>query len=814
MLRKSARLASAPASLPAAAIAPLPLPRKRKESPIRTTAADAAPTAATAIVVAAPPAKSRKPAANRPSTAAAAPTDAVTAAGAAPPAKARKPAVKRSKKAAAAADASAAAAAPPPPLVVQPPAHWELPPDVLRHFLLPMLAKPATIVAAALAFPGCYDVVSELPDWFASSLDGADKLAGQPFPIKRALSILATKRCELCGQGNVHGVKMVPCLLFAHDACIASHMINVYYLSADDKARLHAAKAPSITTEGYNRDGRPGYKEWTMVSYWEQRHHVVPDCVSVQGMAKWCLARCKQEGHDYRAHLQEATAKARRVLAAAAARRAGVTASKEAAKGPATSARVAKLNSVLFDTERPSIDHLTGEYGWGVVAAEGYLGAFLSVRATAPYSMKEALRRVDALIATEKTTAQKAAAAAAAFAAEQAAAAERAHKLQQLSAALMAASAGRYNYGNLDWELRQGVRHALAPHGVSADELDPDPSHIFSSAALEAAAGAVSAFLAQREERRLAAEAAERARQAAAAERLHKWQVVSTAVGLSLYALRNDTEACNVIVAALAPHGVSVDDTDPCHTLSSVALGDAASAVVTLLTQREERRLAAEAAERARQAAAAERLHKWQVVSTAVGLTLDSRRRDNEVCRVIDAALAPHGVSVDDTDPCHTLSSVALADAAAAVVTLLTQRKAAAAAAAAAAVERAHKLAVVNDALTAAGAAAVPSQYDPYGRIDVVKAALAPFGVALDDGDPAHTLSPEALAAAVTAVKALVERRLLAPRVGGRCSFPGCGNTPSSACPNSRCGTHCRIEYAQEAGMVGCNRHGLTIVRS
>ncbi len=47
-----------------------------------------------------------------------------------------------------------------------------------------------------------------------------------PFPILRALRIIRTRGCELCGKGRVKGIKY-PFRVFAHDACLEAQLSYV-----------------------------------------------------------------------------------------------------------------------------------------------------------------------------------------------------------------------------------------------------------------------------------------------------------------------------------------------------------------------------------------------------------------------------------------------------------------------------------------------------------------------------------------------------------------------------------------------------------
>ena len=451
--------------------------------------------------------------------------------------------------------------------------------------------------------------------------------------------------------------------------------------------------------------------------------------LSAAPRSSWSLERCKQEGHDRRVCQRAAREAVQRVTAVAAVQRANIKAVRLAAKGPATAARRAKLDEALAASQRPSIDQLLAAYGGYLVTEPSkYLGAYLSVRTTASYSIKEALCRVDALVANERTVAQRAEAVAAKRAAE----VERARKRQQLLTAL---------------ELATG-----RPEAELADRY------------------------------------------------------------------------FEIAVATLALHGVALHDADPSHVLTPAALAAAGAAVVAALAQREAQRRARAAAEylaqladkQARRAAEAEERLKLRVVADAVGLPKKQIGWGSEERRVINAALIPHGVALDDADPSHILTPAALATAAAAVRALLTQREVEAAAKRARRAERRHKQQVVNLALAAVVEPGVHFDSDRKTR-RVVASALAQYGVALDDGDPAHPLSPAAVSAAVVAVRAhrlLLVEQMVAKYDAKRCAHPGCSSSFSSECANRRCRHHCGRRQAAAAaagvsvGYQPCQRHG------
>ena len=155
---------------------------------------------------------------------------------------------------------------------------------------------------------------------------------------------------------------------------------------------------------------------------------------------------------------------------------------REAGKVAATQARREKLRAGLAAAALPSYEELSATYGESLVASDEYLAAFISLRATAPYTLAEAVKRVRTLISKELTLTARAA--------------ELARKQAELDSALVAACG--LPYAQLDYALRVAVDSRLPRDLVR----DADPAHALPPAALQAAAAAVKEATEARESRR------------------------------------------------------------------------------------------------------------------------------------------------------------------------------------------------------------------------------------------------------------------------------------------------------------------------
>ena len=258
-------------------------------------------------------------------------------------------------------------------------------------------------------------------------------------------------------------------------------------------------------------------------------------------------------------------------------RNATVAAERSAAATSATALRKSNLDAALKRAGKPSIAELKARCGDYEVNSTENLGTYLAHRVTAAFSLKEALRRVDAMIAATEAAEAKARAEA-----------ERERKLAAVNAALHAAGEHR-PFERVDREIRQVVESALAPSGILLS--DGDATHVHSPEVLEAVTSAVRALLQRRADEVSAYTERQKKRRAL--------RSAMVAVGLDYgYAEQADEELRRVVEDALSAGGVSLHDPDPSHVISPESYQSAAAAARGLYDSR-----AAAAAECARASA-------------------------------------------------------------------------------------------------------------------------------------------------------------------------------------------------------------------
>lgn len=119
--------------------------------------------------------------------------------------------------------------------------------------------------------------------------------------IPRALRILCTRKCELCGEGRVVGFK-TPWAVFAHDKCINSKIMNAYYIGAALCIKLCLARAPYKLQQVWCSRG----SEPIMTAlFWLHAHPAVPQSWTVQGVSQMTAEECFEAGQTCPAQLTE-----------------------------------------------------------------------------------------------------------------------------------------------------------------------------------------------------------------------------------------------------------------------------------------------------------------------------------------------------------------------------------------------------------------------------------------------------------------------------------------------------------------------------
>ena len=288
-------------------------------------------------------------------------------------------------------------------------------PAAVWNLVIQYCRDPRTLALLSQCTTTLRDHVYDLPDHHCLLLDGAERLCYEPIPIRRGLRVCATGACELCGKGKVKGMKSDPYGLFVHTRCLDEQLLNEYYLTEDERARLTAADAPCIIKSGFNPRARGAYREWTARMFWEHQSPLVDDSVTVRGTSGRTLAECaamglarKQRQLTTLLAVEDASAK---VIEYADARldsqfRAATARTHKAED--ATRRRVLRLDAALVAARLPVTGALMSQFGPAIVKAPRYLGVFLSCRATSPHTLAVGVERVRTMVALEYTLEEKA----------------------------------------------------------------------------------------------------------------------------------------------------------------------------------------------------------------------------------------------------------------------------------------------------------------------------------------------------------------------------------------------------------------------
>ena len=135
--------------------------------------------------------------------------------------------------------------------------------NVMRFILQP--ASLGNFSMSCKAAQAAFISMKQVTPYFAFALAGGERLCGRPIPSQRSFDIVAGKRCEICGKGNVKGLKLEFCV-WAHDACIKPMLIPSYSISPSDRELLLASRAPHLITECWNPHKRP--HAYTLAEFW------------------------------------------------------------------------------------------------------------------------------------------------------------------------------------------------------------------------------------------------------------------------------------------------------------------------------------------------------------------------------------------------------------------------------------------------------------------------------------------------------------------------------------------------------------------
>lgn len=302
------------------------------------------------------------------------------------------------------------------------------PPPPARDWALTSLKDEAVLADPLLLSP---------PLWWPHLYDEDHLLGGHPFTIPRALSILTTRKCELCDKGGIKhpprslGLKFG---LFAHDMCVERILTDWRQIDKGDMAKYEAAGAPQYHKAMYSQKAR---REWTLTLVCFSHDLVAPE-LTVAGLSDNTLAAAKLAGERYHAGLAEKKAEICAALLPARAKRTKLYQDTIAAaaiidvekseaeykaaqrrevleeeRAKALAARIDQLNTLLSyqDSLPPSIPELCEKFGDEFIHRADCLGPFLKPIKTQPFPASKAIAHIhEALVtvAAERVAAQAA----------------------------------------------------------------------------------------------------------------------------------------------------------------------------------------------------------------------------------------------------------------------------------------------------------------------------------------------------------------------------------------------------------------------
>ena len=153
-----------------------------------------------------------------------------------------------------------------------------MPFDVLQSHVLPLIKDATTLKSFALTCTEAYRIVASLPDWYCLTLENGLQLCAFPLPIIRAMSILSTHRCELCGSkvdplppNRTHSP------VFAHEVCIKQHLVASRDLPTRSAERMQWVQAPKFNSVGARLESS------IMDPCWWRDNNYVPHFWTVDG---------------------------------------------------------------------------------------------------------------------------------------------------------------------------------------------------------------------------------------------------------------------------------------------------------------------------------------------------------------------------------------------------------------------------------------------------------------------------------------------------------------------------------------------------
>lgn len=264
------------------------------------------------------------------------------------------------------------------------------PPVEMFEAIFLQLDRVKDVLALAATCHNAWAAFCGLPAWFPHFLKHAGVLRETPIlSVRRALRIINTRRCELCGGTRVKGFDET-FHVFAHATCLSEHMVSEKRYR--DKTMLEFAAELQIPRS------KAASGSWI---YWEKPvPGIIEPAETLEGLRDMtesdALISLKTLREQRQATKHAITSRQAAIYARNLARlRRDIEAQWELAerKRKATEERTELLEVRLAEEGLPSIAELRTR-GPFRIADAAYLCAYLDVRVTCPYSVEQALVRV------------------------------------------------------------------------------------------------------------------------------------------------------------------------------------------------------------------------------------------------------------------------------------------------------------------------------------------------------------------------------------------------------------------------------------
>lgn len=255
--------------------------------------------------------------------------------------------------------------------------------NVVAALVIPWLRDAGSLVTLARVCQDFYRSIKDLPPSHGLMLQHASKLLeGVPLPIGRSLFILTQRRCELCGRKDGKRAMCKPYYVYAHAECFAAQLCPIDH--SGSAAQLQAADAPVVYTKSESLvwrsalvvPGRPA-EVWT-----------------AEGAAKLTLEQAVIAGNIATAVKKRLWEEAMPALERADVLNYAESRMMQQRKQQATEARIKLLEETLLTLGMPALIHGEDLHGPRCNCAWNCVSGWYALRATAPYSLEQAVQRV------------------------------------------------------------------------------------------------------------------------------------------------------------------------------------------------------------------------------------------------------------------------------------------------------------------------------------------------------------------------------------------------------------------------------------